>query len=330
MTEKVRILITVDTEFSIGGAFDDPSNKKPVGTRAVELPAGQSSQGLGFLLETLQRSSLRATFFVETCNAAFFGPDPISQIIRTIDTAGHDIQLHLHPCWSAFDNTQWHENIKEAVPNDSLADYPVAEIMEFIQNGVQLIENNGVSSPVAMRAGNLHAGKSVYEAMDRSGIQIGSNVGLAVNFPTEPALQRYGGCISIANSLELPVLSYREVNFGKYYRNKTLTIIGSTIAELKYLLTRAHQIGLRNIVILTHPSEFANYVQPSITNITPNKRTQARFEQLCMYLSQNDDLFEVTTFADTVSSGLKPCDDPILSVPLRFTARRLLERVTTR
>lgn len=326
-TGRVRVFITVDTEFSIGGAFDDPSNREPVGIRAVELPSRRSSEGLGFLLDTLKRHALPATFFVETCNAAFFGVGPMTQIIQTINTAGHDTQLHLHPCWSAFSNPQWRENVKKDIPNDSLADCPVADIVRFIRGGIQIVENAGAPAPIALRAGNLQAGRNVYKAMEQAGIPVGSNIGLAVSLPAEPAHHRYGGCIPIAHALELPVLSYREINLGRFFRNKTLTVIGSTFSELKYLLQIAHRNRLQNVVILTHPSEFANYTQPSITRITANRHTQDRFQQLCTFLSQNPGQYDVLTFSGAFASGLRPCDDPVLKVPLRFTAQRLLGRL---
>lgn len=326
-TNRVRVFITVDTEFSIGGAFNDPLNREPIGARAVELPSSQSSEGLGFLLDTLERHALPATFFVETCNTAFFGPEPMTQITRTISTAGHDTQLHLHPCWSAFSDPQWRQSVRQNTPNDSLADYPAADVVRFIRDGVQIIEYAGAPAPIALRAGNLQAGRNVYDAMGQTGIPVGSNIGLALHVPAEPEHRRYGGCIPIAQALELPVLSYREINFGGFFRNKALTVIGSTFSEMKFLLKVAYRKGFQNVVILTHPSEFANYTQPSITEITANRRTQDRFKKLCTFLSRHSDQYDVITFSAAYASNLRPCDDPVLKVPLRFTAQRLLERL---
>jgi hypothetical protein len=326
-TDRVRVFITVDTEFSIGGAFDDPINNEPVGTRAVELPSSNSSEGLGFLLDTLRRHSLAATFFVETCNAAFFGPEPMTRIIQTINAARHDVQLHLHPCWSTFSDPKWPKTIETRKPVDSLADYPVADIARFINEGAQIIKNAGAPAPIALRAGNLQGGRNVVEAMEQAEIPVGSNIGLAVDVPAEPAHRRYGGCIALPSGRELPVLSYKEMNLGRFFRNKTLTVIGSTFAELKYVLRMAHRNRLQYVVILTHPSEFAKYTRPSITDITANRKTQGRFEQLCAFLSDNADQYDVTTFSSSYSAGLEACEDPILQVPLRFTAQRLLSRL---
>lgn len=48
-----RVYLSVDTEFSIAGAFDDPVANRPVGPQAVYCDIDGRSAGLGFLLETL-------------------------------------------------------------------------------------------------------------------------------------------------------------------------------------------------------------------------------------------------------------------------------------
>jgi len=326
-THRVRVFITVDTEYSVGGAFADPANRTPVGNRAVELPSHNSSQGLGFLLNTLDAHGLPATFFVETCNTAYFGDEPITQVIHAIDAAGHDNQLHLHPCWSAFSDPEWQTKVTQRNPDDSLMNYPVSDIVGFIRDGIRIFENAGVPAPIALRAGNLHAGNNVYEAMMQTGIQIGSNIGIGLFAPSNPQHHRYGGCFSIGDTFEIPVLSYKELGIGKFFRIKTATVIGSTFAELKHLLKVAYKCKLQNFVILTHPSEFAEYTQPSVQDITANRRTQTRLKKLCRFLSKNPERYDVTTFARLHESGLAPCDDPVLKAPLRFTAQRLTGRI---
>ena len=49
---KTKVFITIDTEFSIGGAFEAPLTVKPIGSQNVWCEAGGKSQGLGFMLDT--------------------------------------------------------------------------------------------------------------------------------------------------------------------------------------------------------------------------------------------------------------------------------------
>ncbi|NJO38754.1 MAG: hypothetical protein HC871_15560 [Rhizobiales bacterium] len=109
MTEKsqkkpTEVVITIDTEFSVAGAFDDPTGQtRPVGEPNVTGLVDGKEQGLGFMLETFARHGAVATFFVETLHVRHFGLEPMGALARRIHAAGHDVQLHLHPLWLAFE-----------------------------------------------------------------------------------------------------------------------------------------------------------------------------------------------------------------------------------
>ena len=74
---RTEICLTVDTEFSTNGVFADPVNRAPIGAPNVYCPVGDQQHGLPFLLRTLGRYGLPATFFVETLNTAYFGDEPM-------------------------------------------------------------------------------------------------------------------------------------------------------------------------------------------------------------------------------------------------------------
>ena len=75
-----EVCLTIDTEFSIGGAFDDPINRRPIGEAFVRCPVEGVEHGLPFILRTLARFGVPATFFVETLNAAHFGDLPMRRV----------------------------------------------------------------------------------------------------------------------------------------------------------------------------------------------------------------------------------------------------------
>jgi hypothetical protein len=68
--KPIEVCITIDTEFSIGGNFDDPA-LTPVAEPMVLGSVGGKEQGLGFLLDSFAEFGVRATFFVETLQTAF-------------------------------------------------------------------------------------------------------------------------------------------------------------------------------------------------------------------------------------------------------------------
>ena len=100
--KPIQVCITVDTEFSIGGNFDNPQ-LTPVSDPIVLGAVGGKEHGLGFLLDSLAQFALPATFFVEALQTAYFGDEPMGSIARRIADAGHDVQLHLHPCWLHYE-----------------------------------------------------------------------------------------------------------------------------------------------------------------------------------------------------------------------------------
>ena len=67
----MQICITVDIEFSIGGAFAAPDREQPIGLTAVTCAAAGREHGLGFVLDTLRSFGLSATFFVEALNSFY-------------------------------------------------------------------------------------------------------------------------------------------------------------------------------------------------------------------------------------------------------------------
>ena len=85
---KTEVCITIDTEFSIAGAFASPQRFSPIGEEIVNCSADGRDEGLGFILETLARFGASATFFIETLQIFYFG-DKYSRPMGAV-VAGRD------------------------------------------------------------------------------------------------------------------------------------------------------------------------------------------------------------------------------------------------
>ena len=171
-----NVILTVDIEFSIAGAFTDPSRFKPLGQDWVLGSDGIKEHGLGFLLDTLQRHNARATFFVEALNTAYFGPGPMGDIARRIRDAGHDVQLHIHPCWLAFDDGPYVREPGSASPNDQCGTFPTKAFAEILERAIDTFEEWGIARPVALRTGGFNVSRNVYQAQRIANIPLASNV----------------------------------------------------------------------------------------------------------------------------------------------------------
>src|SRR5438094_59877 len=94
---KTKVVLSVDTEPSIAGAFVIPAHK-PLLHEPVAGEVNGRSEALGFLIETLRSNRLVSTFFVETVHTRYFADREMGVYVDWLLRAGQDVQLHLHPC----------------------------------------------------------------------------------------------------------------------------------------------------------------------------------------------------------------------------------------
>ncbi|MBN2489469.1 MAG: polysaccharide deacetylase [Planctomycetes bacterium] len=320
---KTQVLLTVDIEFSIAGTFREPARCHPVGTPAVDCEIAGQSHGLGFLLETLAAHRLTATFFVETLNVHYFGDAPMAAVARRIQDAGHDVQLHLHPCWTTFRQPDWPERVGAAPPGDSMAGRAPEEVAAIVAEGAASLCRWGLPPPVALRTGSFRVDRAVYAGLRRAGLPLASSVGLALFRPAEPELRLTGGRHWIDGVLEVPLLAFTDLRLLYRRHLKNLTITGCSGAELRWVLGAAHRYGVRTVVLLTHPFEFVKYNE-AFTALRPDRVNQRRFRGLCAFLDRHRDAFETTTFAECHSRWITQGEEaaPDLATPPWLTVGR--------
>ena len=321
-----RVLLTIDTEFSVGGAFLAPATREPIGAQHVLAEIAGRSEGLGFLLDTFDRHGVRATFFTETLHTAYFGDEPMGQLAQRIAAAGHDLQLHLHPVWTYFDRPDWRERLAEETPNDDLHGQTVERLVGLMKRGIDTFVRWGLRVPTALRTGNLMVDRNVYRAMHAAGLRVASNIARAVFEPTEDSLRFNSGVREIEGVIELPVLTYADLRWGRRTHRKVLTITGSSQAETCCLLDRAHRAGVDAVVVLTHCHEFVKGDMSGALRV--DRVNQRRMEGLCAHLRAYPDRFEICTFAriaaDLPSVGVTQ-QDCLLSVPAPLVVARMLQ-----
>ncbi|WP_019623905.1 polysaccharide deacetylase family protein [Thioalkalivibrio thiocyanoxidans] len=322
-----RVHLTVDTEFSIAGAFREPQTHQPVGPPSVYCHRNGRSEGLGYLLDTLDRYAIRATFFVETLNTIYFGDEPMGEIAHEIAGRAHDIQLHLHPCWTYFGHPDWVQRLQSDPPNDNVTRRSVEELADLIDQGRATFRRWGLDAPSVLRTGGLKVDLKVYAAMRQAGLPRASNIGLAIYPPAEPELQLRGGCHVIDGVLEFPVTTYTDFRWGPRAHLKSLTITGTSWPEMRRLLFQARRQGLSDVVVLTHPFEFVRYRDeqqaPSI-----NPLTRRRLERLCRFL-RSEPGFTPACMADVLATPAPREVTPTLTVPAAQAALRALENWTS-
>ncbi|MFO1428793.1 MAG: polysaccharide deacetylase [Candidatus Competibacteraceae bacterium] len=324
---KTKVFLTIDTEFSIGGAFSDPIRNQPVGAQAVLCDIDRKSQGLGFLLDTFAGFGIKATFFVEALNTHYFGDPPMRDLALRIRAAGHDVQLHLHPAWTYFKNLDWMDRLRSDPPSDHMYGRTLDRLNQWLADGIAAFERWGLRRPVALRTGSLMVDKTVYQAMELAGIPVGSNVGLALYWPEDPVLQLFSGIHRIGSIVEACVTTYIDLALGNRAHYKTLTITGSSWQEIRTLLWRAHQASVESIVILTHPFEYVKNKSVDFSKLLPNRMNQRRLSGLCEFLQDHKDCFEIMTMDQLASapSVTASADNVIIKVPILRAIGRIVQ-----
>lgn len=279
----MRVCITIDTEFSIGGAFADP-RRKPVGEAMVRCDVDGRSQGLDFILDCLGRNRLQATFFVETLQRHYFGAsDPMCALARRAAGAGHEVQLHLHPCWAIFQYPDWRERVRLRPRQDDFAGRDPASTRALLRQGLETFADWGLPPPQVFRSGNLQHDDALYVALAEAGIPYASNVGLAVYDSGQPAYRLYAGRHLRHGVQECPVLTFAAWPPWRP-RLKTLTVAGTGLREIITLLERARAAGLEQVVLLTHPFEYVQSRGHDFALLRPHAINQRRLRGLCDYL----------------------------------------------
>ncbi|MBA4048834.1 MAG: polysaccharide deacetylase [Sphingomonas sp.] len=264
------VFLTVDTEIAWRhhrAGLDSAS----VYGRSLE-PAGV---GVTYQLNRLREHGLVATFFVDPMPALVYGLDPIKRVVGTILDAGQDVQLHLHPNWTAARL----DDRRVAAPGN-LTDYDRAAQQALIAQARDLLIAAGAPPPVAFRAGSYAANPDTLDALTALGFAIDSSHNGAmqpdlsmVDLPaTQISPTRHRGLT------EMPV-SLIEDRPG---RLRTVQICALSASEMRAALGHARLERHAAVVIVSHSFELANRA-----GTAPNMVHVRRFDVLCALLAEH-------------------------------------------
>jgi hypothetical protein len=291
---KTKVVLTVDTEPSIAGAFSGNEAATPLIHEPVAGMVEGKSEALGFLIETLTDHGLVATFFVETVHTRYFADRMMGGYVERLLRADQDVQLHLHPCWLSFKDGTFD---RSGLVTDHCHELESGRLTALIGEGADQIRTWTGIRPTGMRTGNFSTALSVFEAMRQAGLSRASNICLAAHHPPEPELAVPGGVHDFAGIRELPVTCFFDVGPVGHGRLRPMQVTALTAREQINLLNAAHDVENPVVVIVTHPFEFVKKQDFRYTNLRPNRIIQDRFRRLCAFLSANSDRFEVVPLA---------------------------------
>lgn len=291
---KTRVFITVDTEHSIGGAFQDPTFK-PVGNDLRIFGKIQGREfGIPMIMDIADEFGLPVVFFLEVLNYHYFGKDETRKVCEYILGRGHDVQLHLHPNYL---------NFKEPLPGllkyrDNMAFYSSEDQYRLISEGRSLLMEYGVSNPVAFRAGNFGADHNTLQALAENDFKFDSSYNLAYPYTMQDIKK---DCVindltAMGSILELPVTCFEENIPCIRRRIKPLDINGAGFGEIREILEYCNKKHFSCVTIILHSFSFYQARDPQYHSVRIIHPVIKRFRKLCHYLSRQNDQFDVVCF----------------------------------
>lgn len=325
---KVNVFITVDTEHSIGGAFKDP-NLKPVGNeKRIFGKIGDKFYGIPLIMDIAEVYNIHLTFFMEVLNKYYFGEKETRGVCEDVIKRGHDIQLHMHPNYLNFNLP----NPQKQFFSDFIGDYGLKDQIELIEEGIKILTHNGVSRPIAFRAGCFAANRETLKALKENGFLIDCSYNRASIGKTCFLNDNGINDLAYFNGIwEFPVTNFIESTKLRPKRFMPLDINGVSFQEMKYVLNKAKTNGPRNITILLHSFSFIKAYDIQYYKVKPRWYVIKRFKKLCHFLNENSDVFEVRTFGSLDKKKLFQMSQAsshfIPEVPAIFSSIRGLQQL---
>lgn len=324
MTPKnpTQICISIDTEFSIAGHFNEPDVYIPLAEPVVYGSVDGKEESLGFMLETFDHYNTKATFFVECANYFYFGDEPMQTVINRLKAAGQDIQLHIHPVWLTFNDNP---ELGDFPQNDDCIGRSKEELTRAFSACIDVFQRWVGRKPLAIRTGSLRADENVYHVMRDLGIPMSSNVAMGIFQPNEALLSHDSGRHLIHDVMELPVFTYQDSNIAGRTHKKSLQITSCSWPEMKHLLWKARKSGVENIVILTHPFEYIKKRDFRYSKLTKNRVNQTRLQNLCQFIQQHSEDFVSVDFSSQYPSwAASELNQQAIEIPTIYAIGRKL------
>jgi hypothetical protein len=302
----VQVFLTIDTECSLGGAWENPRNKPVDPERAILGKIGSEYYGIPRIMDILEEHDLRGIFFIEVLAGLNGLQTALAEAYAQIVKRGHEAQLHLHPVHYYYRMVKDGQLAPEQVPTekDMIGSLSRQTQLELLQRGMALFREMIGNTPQAFRAGNFGASMSTLDVLAEVGMRFDSSFNAAytragcrldshgaVNAPWQ-----HGGL------WEIPVTNF--VTGASWWGSlKQLSINAVSLWEMKRVLEQADRIGLDAVTLLAHSFSLFKVADLQFRRLKPDRLVLRRFEGLCRFLKERPDRFRVMGFSGLDSSS---------------------------
>ena len=323
------VYLTIDTECSMGGAWNSPG-VEPVGPeRAILGRTGPHRYGAPLIMDILEAHRLRGVFFVETFASGVVGDEPLAGPYREILARGHDVQLHLHPVFHYYAGVEHGRIAPGQVPSpiDDIGVQPLEAQLDLISTGMSIFERLLGRPPVAFRAGNYAASDTTLTALGKLGIRYDSSfnaayreAGCLIGSP-----QAVNGPWEVGPLWEVPVTVF-STGAGPLAALKPLEISAVSFLEMRKVLEQAERLGMGTVTMVMHCFSLFKTADAQFTRLRPDRLVIRRLRRLCAFLAEHRARFRVRTFSEAPEPRRDPSGIGVPSMGTLLPAgRRLLQ-----
>ena len=298
--ERLRVYFTVDTETSIGGAWDNAGPPLPL--KNTVFGENQSGTfGIPLIMDILEERGFRATFFIEVFCSYHLGLEPVAAVFDDIQKRGHDAQLHLHPVHRFYwEYTQGGARREQ----DLLFQFSADEQYQLVKDGVALFRQLSGKSPRAFRAGCYGASETTLAALREAGVPIDSSYNLSFLDKTCGFRSRPLNAPQVLEGVhEFPVTNFSVGRPGSY---KPLEISAVSVAEILATIRSLQNTDCRDVVLVFHSFSFLKRRGVRFEKARPDRIVIQRFKRLCSELWKMRDEIEVAVLGDVNLSNPLP------------------------
>jgi hypothetical protein len=275
-----NVLLTIDTELThrhlaAGLGWEDNFD------RSYQA----AGVGVPYQLEMLAAHGLKACFFVDPMPAVRYGLEPVRRMVDPILAAGQEVQLHLHPFWTAAEGGEGEGPVFELTGLDRETQ------RALIRDARDLLVEAGAPMPIAFRAGSYAADAATLAALADLGIRYDSSHNGGHHpwpsaLPLDPLLI---DPVEVEGVIEVPVSQIASSKGGLRH----LQLCAVSHREMRAALHHAADAGHRATTIVSHSFELATR-----DGRRPNRVLRRRFEQLCELLAGNQETMPTRHFTD--------------------------------
>ena len=180
---------------------------------------------------------------------------------------------------------------------DDMRQYTLDEQVKMICDALTFLGENNIRKVFAYRSGGFYSNMNTIKAAQLNDIPFCSNYNLAIhncNYIDEFPLKN--DIFPIKSGWEIPITCYREIPIRKAWN--AFQICAASFEEIRRALEYYFMSELGVITFITHCFEFVKTYDVQYTKVRPRPLLIQRFRNVCSYLADNTDRYEVITFGD--------------------------------